>query len=182
MREAKATEYLLPTIEAIQQQVGEPLERVGVVKGPGSFTGIRVGLATAQGLKAALGIPVHGFSKIDLISRDLEAGVHHVLLPLGRTQAVWVDYSDRLPLGEPRVVSLDAIKGAGPFTSTGPIEGLESQLIDVCFPSLVLDSLAAGTGLEAQDLAPLYLRPADAIKGTPLVEQLLKQRAENPDS
>ncbi|MBW8303922.1 MAG: tRNA (adenosine(37)-N6)-threonylcarbamoyltransferase complex dimerization subunit type 1 TsaB, partial [Brevundimonas sp.] len=36
------------------------IDRIGVTVGPGSFTGLRVGLAFAQGLGAALGLPVVG--------------------------------------------------------------------------------------------------------------------------
>jgi tRNA threonylcarbamoyl adenosine modification protein YeaZ len=40
------------------------LTGVAVTRGPGSFTGVRVGLATAQGLAAALGVPARGYSSL----------------------------------------------------------------------------------------------------------------------
>lgn len=48
----------------------EALERIGVTVGPGSFTGLRVGLAFAQGLGAALGIPVVGVSTLATLARS----------------------------------------------------------------------------------------------------------------
>ncbi len=41
------------------------IDRIGVTAGPGSFTGLRVGLAFAQGLGAALDRPVVGISTLD---------------------------------------------------------------------------------------------------------------------
>ncbi len=48
----------------------EALDRIGVTVGPGSFTGLRVGLAFAQGLGAALGIPVVGISTLEALARS----------------------------------------------------------------------------------------------------------------
>lgn len=47
------------------------LDRIGVTVGPGSFTGLRVGLAFAQGLGAALDRPVVGLSTLDALAESL---------------------------------------------------------------------------------------------------------------
>lgn len=44
------------------------LSRVGVVTGPGSFSGIRIGMAVAAGLSDALDIPVTGFNSLELLA------------------------------------------------------------------------------------------------------------------
>lgn len=49
------------------------LDRIGVTVGPGSFTGLRVGLAFAQGLGAALAIPVVGISTLAALARSKHA-------------------------------------------------------------------------------------------------------------
>ncbi|RYG13304.1 MAG: tRNA (adenosine(37)-N6)-threonylcarbamoyltransferase complex dimerization subunit type 1 TsaB, partial [Caulobacteraceae bacterium] len=50
----------------------DSLDRIGVTVGPGSFTGLRVGLAFAQGLGAALDRPVVGISALDALAASLE--------------------------------------------------------------------------------------------------------------
>ncbi|MCK4412148.1 MAG: tRNA (adenosine(37)-N6)-threonylcarbamoyltransferase complex dimerization subunit type 1 TsaB [Candidatus Eisenbacteria sp.] len=64
---AAASERILPQIDRLLADLGlarRAIERVGVVLGPGSFTGVRVGLATAKGLALGLEVPVVGFSTI----------------------------------------------------------------------------------------------------------------------
>lgn len=50
------------------------LDRIGVTVGPGSFTGLRVGLAFAQGLGEALDRPVVGISTLEALARSADAG------------------------------------------------------------------------------------------------------------
>jgi tRNA threonylcarbamoyl adenosine modification protein YeaZ len=65
--------YLLAMIDVCLQQAGlkgyEEIERIVVSNGPGSFTGTRVGLAAAVGLKAALGIPVYSASTLAAVAQ-----------------------------------------------------------------------------------------------------------------
>ena len=63
---------LLVAIEALLAQGGwmaRDLAGIGVALGPGSFTGVRVGLSTAKGLGYALGIGVDGLSTLELVAR-----------------------------------------------------------------------------------------------------------------
>lgn len=60
-------ERLLRGVDALLDLLGIPIESVGVIAvalGPGSFTGLRVGVATAKGLALARGIPVYGLSTL----------------------------------------------------------------------------------------------------------------------
>ncbi len=72
------TTALLEEVERCAAAAGgwERVGRLAVGLGPGSFTGLRIGIATARGLGASLGLPVAGVCTLDAIGRGMgEAGV-----------------------------------------------------------------------------------------------------------
>ncbi len=69
--------FLVPAIDFCFDQVGwspQDLDAVIVDVGPGLYTGIRVGLATAQGLAAAMGIPVVPATSVDALALEARTG------------------------------------------------------------------------------------------------------------
>jgi len=70
----EANQLLLPTIDALLKERGvahEQLVAIVVGRGPGSFTGVRIGVATAKGLAQGLGIPLYGVSTTDALAYAL---------------------------------------------------------------------------------------------------------------
>jgi tRNA threonylcarbamoyl adenosine modification protein YeaZ len=109
-------ETLLPAIDALL--VGRAIARhvlaaIVVGTGPGAFTGLRVGIATAKGLAHALGIPLIGISTADaLLAGAPDDAV--LLLPAGP--------SDRLVIERGRPARLvvgaeDVLAGPGPLVA-----------------------------------------------------------------
>jgi tRNA threonylcarbamoyladenosine biosynthesis protein TsaB len=76
---------LIPRIQELldAQQCGpQDLEAIVVVHGPGSFTGIRVGLSAAKGLAEALSIPLLAVSRLAVLAA--KAGTNSAALDAGR--------------------------------------------------------------------------------------------------
>ncbi|PAV27686.1 tRNA (adenosine(37)-N6)-threonylcarbamoyltransferase complex dimerization subunit type 1 TsaB [Virgibacillus profundi] len=62
---------LMPAIDKLMKEVSmspEQLDKIVVAKGPGSYTGVRIGLATAKSLAWALNIPIVGISSLEALA------------------------------------------------------------------------------------------------------------------
>src|SRR3982751_1272707 len=67
-------ERLAPMAQQVMREAGlsfDKLDRIAVTVGPGSFTGLRVGIAFAKGLSAALDIPAAGVGTLEALAGDI---------------------------------------------------------------------------------------------------------------
>jgi tRNA threonylcarbamoyl adenosine modification protein YeaZ len=86
-------EDLLPMVRALLQRTGTDLAALsGVIvgTGPGAFTGLRVGLATAKALASALGLPIVGVSTAAALLAAAGPPADALLLPAGPRDRVLV--------------------------------------------------------------------------------------------
>lgn len=70
-RGKRHAETLIPAIDFVRQQARIELSEISVVAvdiGPGLFTGLRVGIATAKAIAQALRVPMIGISSLDLLA------------------------------------------------------------------------------------------------------------------
>lgn len=70
-------ETLVPTIKHLVGKAGwtmTAIEGIAVAIGPGSFTGLRIGIATAKGIALALHLPIVGVSSLAIIAANRPAG------------------------------------------------------------------------------------------------------------
>ncbi|MCB1050062.1 MAG: tRNA (adenosine(37)-N6)-threonylcarbamoyltransferase complex dimerization subunit type 1 TsaB, partial [Acidobacteria bacterium] len=65
--EKRHSENLLPELQRLSHQFGRP-QQLGVITGPGSFTGIRIGIATAMGLSTGWQIPLYAIDHFSLMA------------------------------------------------------------------------------------------------------------------
>jgi tRNA threonylcarbamoyladenosine biosynthesis protein TsaB len=90
---------LAPAIErllAAQGIAANALTAIAVAVGPGSFTGVRIGLGVAKGLALAAmpGLPLIGVPTLDIIARALPQGRLIAVIQAGRGRVVWARYVD----------------------------------------------------------------------------------------
>lgn len=78
------SQTLLPMLDEIVRMTETQLkdvDAIAVAKGPGSFTGLRIGLATAKGLALALDKPIVGIPTLEGLAMNL-CGTEHLVCPL----------------------------------------------------------------------------------------------------
>ncbi len=171
-------ELLAPSIGMVLAKAGaspSDLTLIAVGTGPGPYTGLRVGLMTAQAMAFALGIAAHGVCSLDVIAaqaaRSGPGREFIVATDARRGEVYWASYAaDGSRVDGPQV-SLPALVPAGhPVAGQGPRLHPElaggAEPMEPCYPSAAqLAQLAAqhvDAGLPASPPAPLYLRRPDA--------------------
>ena len=82
----------------------EDLEAIVVGCGPGPFTGLRVGMATAAAYGHALGLPVHGVCSLDAIG-IVAGGNLLVVTDARRREVYWARYRDGVRVEGPAVAA-----------------------------------------------------------------------------
>jgi tRNA threonylcarbamoyladenosine biosynthesis protein TsaB len=148
------------------------VDRIGVTVGPGSFTGLRVGLAFAQGLGAALGAPVVGISTLDALAALVKGdGATAALIDARRAQIYARFWRSGVAQGPAEALSVEAatarVRVLGPevrLVGSGAglvAEGAAAAGLDDPSPE-ALARLTAAADPAADLPRPLYLRAPDA--------------------
>jgi len=153
------------------------LERIAVTVGPGSFTGLRVGLAFAKGLALALGVPCIGVGVMAALAESVaDNGFVAVCIDARRGQLYLQAFSDGRAIMAPD--ALDPDLAAARLAELWPgrpgvLVGSGAALVAPVLPGVTLDAMTAPRpeaiarlGLAAQPPfappRPLYLRAPDA--------------------
>ena len=150
------------------------LDRIGVTVGPGSFTGLRVGLAFAKGLALALERPCIGVGTLAALAFGLDS-VTAAVIDAGRGNLYLQIFDSGAPLMAPDILNLaDAaarlieVCGGRDLTLVGPGAHLlrdaapDARVMTLEAPSPEAVTRLAATARPAP-ATPLYLRPPDAL-------------------
>lgn len=180
-------ETLAPAIRSLTSLAGvalDTLDRIALDVGPGLFTGLRVGVATAKALAAALDLPVAPSSSLDLLAhphRHLRRPVASVV-DARRGEVFWALYE---PVGDRMAAVTDAAAadpasvgdrlaripdvlltgdGARRYFAGGPFDVAPPEY-DHPAASVLADLAPSLAALPAEKVTPNYLRGADVRIG-----------------
>jgi tRNA threonylcarbamoyladenosine biosynthesis protein TsaB len=182
---ATHSERLMPAVDRLLADVGwaaADLQGLAVAVGPGSFTGLRMGLSAVKGLALALGVPIAAVPTLDAMAAALpfaalpicpvlDARKGEVYCSLYRWEEAgarreW-DYLAVAPdvlasrLTEPVILLGDgSALVRSPHARTAPPHRRLPSPAAVAV--LGLARLQAGQTVPAADLVPIYLRPSEA--------------------
>lgn len=156
-----AEQVIVPWIEELCREVGievAELNGVAVAVGPGRFTGIRVGIATASGLAQALGLKVWPGPSLEHRALRVDAPRVLALLDARKGRVYAAAYEDGALVRGPADVPPDEAIGwmRPPFVATDP----DDPAVEV-LARLAVEGLGRGGGVAATEVVPVYLREAD---------------------
>ncbi|MEP7453177.1 tRNA (adenosine(37)-N6)-threonylcarbamoyltransferase complex dimerization subunit type 1 TsaB [Phyllobacterium sp. SB3] len=175
-------ERLMAVIEQAIANAGISINEIGKVVasiGPGSFTGVRVGVATARGLALALRCPAVGISTLQALAYDARRTFPNrpVLVVIdARRDEFYAQFfvEDGAPASEPMIVPLSRIiEQLSDHGQNIVLAGSASALVnaELMHPLDIGSTMATGTigafallGMQSQDTnlpSPLYLRGLD---------------------
>jgi tRNA threonylcarbamoyladenosine biosynthesis protein TsaB len=170
------SERLVPMIEEVMGEAGldyQELDAIAVTRGPGGFTGVRIGLAAARGLALAWDRPIIAVSTLEAVAAataeaERRGRVILVLLDAKRADLyVQAFDSDLAPLSEPAALPPELIvRGLppGPLLLAGDGIDQARRALEALERNLLIAALAARRALPpAAAPAPtaLYLRAPD---------------------
>jgi len=179
-------EALMPLIARVMKASGvafTALDRIAATTGPGSFTGLRVGLSAARGIALAAGKPVVGVTTLTAFAAPVvseNGGPHPVLAAIdARHDHVYFQMvdGDGGPLIKPQVApitaALDAARAAAPYLVGNAAGILAGRWPADAPPPVKIDQqaapdiawvawLGAAVDPESAPARPYYLRAPDA--------------------
>ncbi|HPC87194.1 MAG TPA: tRNA (adenosine(37)-N6)-threonylcarbamoyltransferase complex dimerization subunit type 1 TsaB [Smithellaceae bacterium] len=199
-KEQNHSEVLLPAIDEACRQTGTSMRDVGFFActlGPGSFTGLRIGLSTLKGLIMATGKPAAGVSTLAALALNVEEpdtvigsvmdagrgqvylayyrrGNGGILYPVGNQQALDPQNVED-PFPEPVIYVGDgAVRYAGlirPLSAQkNKMAPAEQQFISAAAVArLALEKYSRKDLLDPARSVPVYLRSVDALPKKPIM-------------
>ena len=163
-------EALIPMIQELFEAAHlnmKDLTAVAVAVGPGSFTGVRIGIATARAIGMALNIPVYGVTNFEAYSYSLLKPVTVVLDSKRDDYFVQKFDANGMPVGHPKIATAKQLKKVLPFTAVGSgatalANEIGCKVLNTISPTAVsVGRVALARQEHPMPASPVYLREAD---------------------
>ena len=154
-------EKLLPAIDWLLRESAvdrRAIDLFAVTRGPGSFTGVRIGLATMQGLALALGKPVCAISTHQALVPD--EGRWVVVDDAGRGQVYVSVFEDGIEVVAPRLASPEEARAMGRELVVAGFVQRGNVALECARKAARIE--ASGQLHRYADVTPLYVRLAEA--------------------
>jgi tRNA threonylcarbamoyladenosine biosynthesis protein TsaB len=170
-------EALMPMVELVMDMAAlryAELDLVAATVGPGSFTGLRIGLAAVRGLALAAGVPALGVTSFAAIAEALPDSDRGLAVAIDdrRGGVYWQEFAgDRLAVGAPVAVAADGLAATIAALAGGRrlrVAGDGGKLLRALGGSIGLDLVGDGGPPDAVAVARLAARLAgDVLAGRP---------------
>lgn len=161
-------ERLVPLVAELMAEAGaDRADEVLVDVGPGSFTGIRVGVAAARAFGLAWGAPVRGFASTALVAAGV-GGAVHVALDASRGEVYFQSFAEDGALGPVEALTPEA---AARRAAGGRVAGSGAPLLAAVDAGLAIidhpwprasDAMALPEAARLLPPSPVYVRAPDA--------------------
>lgn len=154
---------LLPYIEKGLKQTGlvfSDLTHLAVTIGPGSFTGIRIGLAAAQGIALHLKIPIIGVTTLEALAYK-KNGEILVTIEAGRGQYYTQEFREEKPMSNPMLLTQEEIATYTSHQIYGALGDPKTLPEAQSVGFIAWDKISSGE--EFTSPLPLYIREPDAV-------------------
>jgi tRNA threonylcarbamoyl adenosine modification protein YeaZ len=170
----RASEELLPAIERCLTSAGATLpgcDRIAVCSGPGSFTGLRVGLATAWALGRATGVPIEAVPTLEVLAETARyPETSRGQAPEGPAPASVFPSREQASASTRVAAALDAGRGEV-ILALYSLAGARAR------PEAPPERMSAGAARLRVDGIPVVALPADLLSPTGAAPDLSPSRA-----
>ena len=163
---------LIPLVDQVLEECGmklEDIDGIAVSRGPGSFTGIRIGISTVKGLCFAANKPCLPVTSFDTIAYNIRQGKVMAIIDALHGAYYVCGYENGKIVFPPEFIGKDellSLKEEYTFLSGKKIDGVETEVVSIVDGFIkAIENKKNEITFDAEKLVPLYIRKSQAEEG-----------------